>query len=46
MTAACKPATTDGDASPWTNTPDDDPIVLLGGLVGLKPLDTGSERKH
>jgi len=46
MTAACKPATTNGDASPWTHAPDDDPIALFDDLIGLKPLDTGSKRKH
>jgi len=46
MTAACKPATSGADTSPWTNAPDDDSIVLFGGLVGLGPLDTGSEGKH
>ena len=41
MAAAQEPPARSADASSVTETSDDNPIVLLDRVVGLKPLDTG-----
>ena len=46
MTATLEPAASSTNASSRTNASDYNPIALLGCLVGLNPLYTGSQGEH
>jgi len=46
VTAARKPTAGSTDAAFRAESTDDDPIASLGGLIRLKPLDTGSQGEY